>query len=221
MGATNEMFIELREQEAEQVEQRSPEWFDVRLGRFTASQIDNLLGIKGLGLTGESYIFDKAVESVFGIDEEESFSSYDMKRGTELEPIAFAKFKELKEFTLLDVQQTSFFCYGEHAGASPDGLVGNDAILEIKCPRPLKFFKLVKDNQIDKVYISQMQMQMLCTNSQRAHFFNYIIYNGVEMWHEIIVERDEKIIDLIKQRLDEAIVIKNEFMQYLIENRQF
>lgn len=201
--------------------QRSKEWFDVRLGRFTASQIDNLLGIKGLGLTGESYIFEKAAESVFGADEDEGFTSFDMQRGTELEPIAFRKFKELKELDFIDVQETSFFCLGDHAGASPDGLVGNDAILEIKCPRPLKFFKLVKDNQIDKVYLSQMQMQMLCTNSQRAHFFNYIIFNGVEMWHEIIVERDEAIIKLIKDRLEEAIVIKNEFIQYLIENKQF
>lgn len=219
MGANREMFTNLTH--VEDVQQRTPEWFDVRLGRFTASQIDNLLGVKGLGLTGESYIFDKAVESVFGIDQEEGFTSYDMKRGIELEPIAFAKFKELKEFTPLDVKETSFFCLGEHAGASPDGLVGNDAILEIKCPRPNKFFKLVKDNQIDKAYISQMQMQMLCTNSQRAHFFNYIIYNGVEMWHEIIVERDEAIIKLIKDRLEEAIIIKNEFMQYLIDNKQF
>ena len=201
--------------------QRSKEWFDVRLGRFTASQIDSLLGIKGLGLTGESYIFEKAVETVFGKDENDDFTTYDMQRGVELEPIAFEKFKELKELEFIEVQETSFFCFGDHAGASPDGLVGKDAILEIKCPRPNKFFKLVKDNQIDKVYLSQMQMQMLCTNSQRAHFFNYIIFNGIEMWHEIIVERDEKIIELIRQRLEEAIMLKHEFTQYLIENKQF
>jgi len=164
------------------MEQRSKEWFNMRLGRFTASQVDSLLGIKGLGLTGESYIFEKAVEIVFGADEEESFVSFDMQRGTELEPIAFAKFKELKALDFIDVQETYFFPFGEHAGASPDGLVGKDAILEIKCPRPNKFFKLVKDNQIDKQYISQMQMQMLCTNSKKAHFFNYIIFNGIEMW---------------------------------------
>jgi len=206
---------------AVQISQRSKEWFDLRLGRFTASQIDNILGVKGLGLTGESYIFEKAAEIVFGADEDESFVSYDMQRGTELEPIAFAKFKELKELEFIDVQETSFFVLGDHAGASPDGLVGNDAILEIKCPRPMKFFKLVKDNQIDKVYMSQMQMQMLCTNSVRAHFFNYIIYNGVEMWHEIIVDRDEKIIKLIKDRLAEAVKIKGEFIGYLIDNKQF
>ena len=203
------------------MEQRSKEWFDIRLGRFTASQIDSLLGIKGLGLTGESYIFEKAVEAVFGADEEESFVSFDMQRGTELEPIAFQKFKDLKALDFIDVQETYFFPLGEHAGASPDGLVGKDSILEIKCPRPNKFFKLVKDNQIDKQYISQMQMQMLCTNSQQAFFFNYIIFNGVEMWHEIIVDRDDVIIKLIKDRLEEAIQIKEKFINELKTNKQF
>jgi hypothetical protein len=52
------------------------------------------------------------------------------------------------------------FVLGDHAGASP-GLVGNDAILEIKCPRPMSSFKLVKDNQIDKVYMSKCKCRCL------------------------------------------------------------
>ena len=62
---------------------------------------------------------------------------------------------------------------------------------------------------------------MICTNSVRAHFFNYIIFNGVEMWHEIVVERDENRIELIKQRINEASKLKEEFKQYLINNKQF
>ena len=203
--------------------QRSSVWFDARKGRFTASDIHKLLGVRGLGQTGESYIFEKAVEEVFGLDEEDSFVSIDMQRGVTLEPLAFRKFKELKEIDFLDVQETTFFPYGSHAGASPDGLVGNDAILEIKCPRPTKFFNLVAKGieAIDKEYIAQMQMQMLCTNSVKAYFFNYIIFNGKEMWHEIEVERDEKMIDLIKERIEEAIKIKQDFVQYLITNKQF
>ena len=203
--------------------QRSSDWFDARKGRFTASDIHKLLGVRGLGQTGESYIFEKAVEEVFGLDEEDTFVSNDMQRGITLEPLAFRKFKELKEFEFLDVQETTFFSYGSHAGASPDGLVGNDAILEIKCPRPTKFFNLVAKgiDAIDKEYIAQMQMQMLCTNSVKAYFFNYIIFNGKEMWHEIEVERDEKMIDLIKERIEQAIKIKQEFVEYLITNKQF
>lgn len=203
--------------------QRSNEWFDARKGRFTASDIHKLLGVRGLGQTGESYIFEKAIEEVYGLDEEDNFVSNDMQRGITLEPLAFRKFKEIKEFEFLDVQETSFFPYGSHAGASPDGLVGNNAILEIKCPRPTKFFNLVAKgyDAIDKEYIAQMQMQMMCTNSDKAHFFNYIIFNCKEMYHEIEVNRDEKMIDLIKERIEQAIQIKNEFKEYLITNKQF
>lgn len=202
--------------------QRSPEWFEMRRGRFTASNIDSLLGIKGLGATGESLAFEKAAEIVYGLDENaDDFTSFDMKRGTELEPIAFAKFKELKEMEFLDVQECVFFPIGEDAGASPDGLVGDDAILEIKCPRPNKFFRLVADGNIDKCYTAQMQLQMLATNSKRAHFFNYIIFNNKEYWHEIIVQRDDVMIELIQARIAEAVRIRNEFTEYLIKNQQF
>jgi putative phage-type endonuclease len=203
--------------------QRSDDWFEARRGRFTASEIHKLLGVRGLGQTGESYIFEKAIEDVFGLDEENNFTSFDMQRGVTLEPLAFRKFKEIKEFEFLDVQETTFFSYGLDAGASPDGLVGNNAILEIKCPRPTKFFNLVAKgyDAIDKEYIAQMQMQIMCTNSEKAYFFNYIIFNGVEMWHEIEINRDEKMIDLIKERIEQAIKIKNEYKQYLITNKQF
>jgi len=203
------------------MQQRSKEWYDIRKGRFTASRISELMGVKGLGLTGENYAFELACEEVFGIEEDSDFISYDMQRGINLEPMAFEKFKSIKELEFIDVQKCSFFVYGQNAGASPDGLVSNDAILEIKCPRNTKFFKLVKDSIIDKDYIYQMQMQMMCTNSIKAHFFNYLIFNGKEMWHEIVVERDENIINLIKSRIEDATKLKEEFKEYLINNKQF
>jgi len=203
--------------------QRSDEWFDARKGRFTASEIHKLLGVKGLGETGKSYIFEKAVQEVYGLDEEDTFVSFDMQRGITLEPLAFRKFKELKEFDFIEVQEATFFSYGLDAGASPDGLVGSNEILEIKCPRPTKFFNLVAKGieAIDKEYIAQMQMQMLCTNSVKAYFFNYILFNGVEMWHEIEVPRDEKMIDLIKERIIEASALKKDYICKLNNNKQF
>jgi len=203
------------------MQQRSKEWYDIRKGRFTASRISELMGVKGLGLTGENYAFELACEEVFGIEEDNEFISYDMQRGINLEPMAFEKFKSIKELEFIDVEKCSFFVYGQNSGASPDGLVGTDSILEIKCPRSTKFFKLIKDGIIDKNYIYQMQMQMMCTNSIKAHFFNYLIFNGREMWHEIIVERDETIIDLIKSRIEDATKLKEEFKEYLINNKQF
>lgn len=195
--------------------QRTNEWFNERLGRFTGSQIHRLLGVKGLGQTGDTYAFENAVEMVFGRDEDEEFVSFDMKRGVELEPFAFAKLKELKALEFINVEKCGFFPLGDNAGASPDGLVDKDAVAEIKCPRPKKFFNLLVTGDIDKEYIAQMQMEMLCTNSVRCHFFNYIIYNGTPMHHEIILERDEAMIALIKERIAEATEIRDKYVEML------
>jgi exodeoxyribonuclease (lambda-induced) len=208
------------------MQQRSKEWYEVRKGRFTASEISRLLGKDTLQRTKDAidnYAFEKATELVYGIDEEDSFTSFDMLRGINLEPLAFNRFQEMMAYKFIEVKEASFFPYGSDAGASPDGVAGDDACLEIKCPRPAKFFKLVAKGYeaIDSEYLAQMQFQMLCTNSKRCHFFNYIIYNGREMWHEVIVERDEEMITLIKERLEQAIKIRNDYMTYLIENQQF
>lgn len=207
--------------------QRSDEWFEIRKGRFTASDIVRLLGKETLKSTKQSidsYAFEKAVEVVYGLeDTEDEFLSKDLQRGIEQEPLAFDKFKELKQLDFLDVKECVFFPYGEHAGASPDGLVDDDAILEIKCPRRNKFYKILAngESEIDFKYIAQMQHQMLCTKSKRAHFFNYLIDNGKEYWHEIIIERDEEMIDLIKERIKQATEIKKDYIKKLINNKQF
>lgn len=202
--------------------QRSKEWFEARRGRFTASDIHNLLGKQGLGETGKSYAFKKAVESVYGL-EEQSFVSYDMQRGIELEPFAFRKFAELKYRDFIDVQETTFFPLGEHAGASPDGLVLPKDCLEIKCPSKDKLLQIMAFGweKVDPKYISQMQMQMKCSNSEKCYFFNYGIFDGKEMWHEMLLNRDENTIGLIEKRLPEAIELKLQYIELLTKNQQF
>ena len=202
------------------LEQRSNEWFDIRLGRFTASEIHKLMGVKGLGETGKTYAIEKAIEVISGRNEDEIISQ-DLKRGIELESLAFNKFKEIKFYEFLNVENTSFFECGKHSGASPDGLVSDNSSLEIKCPRDLKFFKIVADGKIDDNYIWQMQHQMLCAEKEQTYFFNYILNKGKEYWHEIIVKRDENKIDLIKKRLSEAIEIKLNYIEKITSNKQW
>jgi putative phage-type endonuclease len=202
--------------------QRSKDWYEARRGRFTASEIHKLLGIQGLGETGKTYAFEKAVEAVYGL-EEETFTSFDMQRGIDLEPFAFRKFQDIKAMDFIDVQECTFFPYGEHAGASPDGLVGIDECLEIKCPKRNQLLKIVANgiSEVAKPYIPQMQMQMMCTNSKRCHFFCYGIFEGREMWHTLIVEADLVMQNLIKTRIDEAVAIKQNYIELLIKNQQF
>jgi exodeoxyribonuclease (lambda-induced) len=195
--------------------QRSKEWFKDRYGKFTASEIHKLLGVRGLGETGKTYAIEKAIEQIYG-QIEDSYRGADMQRGVELEPLAFAKFQEMHP----EATESFMFPYGKHAGASPDGVVGKDAILEIKCPRATKFFKIVADENIDKEYYAQMQMQMLCSNSDKAYFFNYCIVDGEEFHHTIEVKRDEEMIALIKERLEEAIAIKEAYIEKITKNIQ-
>jgi len=201
-------------------EQRSDLWFENRLGRFTASEIFKLMGVKGLGETGKTYAIEKAIESIIGKNEDE-INSKDLTRGVELEPLAFAKFSDIKFLDFLDVSESNFIEYGEHSGASPDGLVSDNSNLEIKCPKLVKFFKIVADNKIDDAYLWQMQHQMLCSKTEKTYFFNYIVDKGTEYWHEIIVQRDEKKIDLIESRLIEGIEIKLDYIEKINSQKQW
>ena len=200
--------------------QRIESWKQQRYGKFTASEIVKILGVRGLGETGKNYAIDKAIEALYG-EFEENYISYDMQNGIDTEPLAFAKFKELKSLEFLEVTNCGFFDNCEHSGASPDGLVSDDAILEIKCPKSSTFFKLVATNEIDAKYYAQMQMQMMSTNRNKAYFFNYLIHEGTEYYHEIIVERDEVMIEKIKERLKEVIEIKTEYINKIKLNKQW
>lgn len=204
----------------EQIEQRSDEWRKQRHGKFSASEIHKLMGVRGLGETGKSYAIEKAIEQLYG-DVDENFISYDMQRGIEMEPLAFAKFKELKSLEFIDVLNCSFFTLSDSAGASPDGLVGYDAVLEIKCPKASTFFKLVATNEVDQKYFYQMQMQMICTGKEKAYFFNYIIIDGLEYHHTIEVERDQAVCDKMIERIAEAMQIKEEYINKINNNKQF
>lgn len=200
--------------------QRSDEWYKERQGKFTASEIHKLMGVKGLGETGKTYAIEKAIEQLYG-ETEENFISFDMQRGIDTEPLAFEKFRSLKELDFIEVKNCGFFNNCDDSGASPDGLVGSDSVLEIKCPKPSTFFKLVADEEIDKKYFYQMQMQMMATDALKAYFFNYCIIEGVEYWHEIEVERDNETIELMRERIAEAVKIKNEYINKINKNRQW
>lgn len=204
-------------------EQRSNEWHKQRIGRFTASEVHALMGVKGLGDTGLTLARKKAQEIVFGRDENWNVETWDMKRGIEQEKTAFEIFKYNKSLDFVLVQEAKFFPLKDYSGASPDGLVGNDAVLEIKCPRPEKFFELVEKGfeAIDKKYIYQMQLQMYAALKNQCHFFNYLEWNDEQLTHEIIVKRDKETIDLILERIELAVKERDEIVKTLIANCQF
>ena len=202
-------------------EQRSNEWFNARLGRFTSSCISQLMGIKGLGLTGETYAFSKAVELFVGKDNEEGFTSFDMQRGIELEPFAFDKLKSILAEDFISIEKCGFIELGENTGGSPDGLFGIDGVFDIKCPKPDKFFKIVCTDLIDQSYKDQLQHQMYVTGRRKAISFQYCVFNGVEYWHRIDIERDDENINLMKIRIKQATQIRDNFLEQLNNKNQW
>lgn len=204
-------------------EQLTTEWFNQRLGRFTASQISQLMGVKGLGETGNTLAFEKAIEIVFGRDEAWNVETWDMKRGKDQEQEAFELFDKLKAQQFIEVQKASFFPLGTNSGASPDGLVGTDAVLEIKCPRPEKFFRIMKDgvSALDKSWTDQVQLEMKCTNSTKCYFFVFLKWQGKNLYHELEIEYDAERVELILERIEQAVIIRDEYVNELKTNKQF
>lgn len=201
--------------------QRTEEWYNERAGRFTSSEIYKLMGIKGLGEMGKTYAFEKAIEIFAGRNTEDGFVSFDMQRGIELEPLAFEKLSVLMAVNFIPVTKCGFIPLGKNTGGSPDGLFGNDGVFDIKCPKPENFFRLVVTNEIDDKYFHQLQHQMYVTGRSKAISFQYCIYNGEEYWHSIEVPRCEITIDKMKLRIDEATIIRDDFVNELINKNQW
>lgn len=152
-----------------EVVQGSPEWFEARKGKMTASEA-TAIGNCGKGL--ETYIRSLMAE-YFSSVEKEHFTSRDTERGNELEPIA----RSVYEFeNSVEVQKIGFVEYSEYVGCSPDGLVDEDGGVEIKCINDPKYFDHLLDGskRIDSGYEWQCQMNLLITGRK---WWDLIYYN--------------------------------------------
>lgn len=151
------------------VQQQSPEWFSLRAKRMSGSHAQEI-GNAGKGL--ETYIL-KMMAEFYSTADKEHFSNVHTDRGNELEPIA----RDMYELTTRQkVEEVGFIELDEYVGVSPDGLIGEDGAIEIKCPDDVKYFKhlLEGEKAIDSGYIWQIQMLLLIT---RRKWCDYVAYN--------------------------------------------
>lgn len=199
-------------------DQRSPEWYEIRKGKITASPILNILGSLGTAKCKDAIdnlAMTLAIESVHGISENE-YLSFDMQRGVDMEPSAFRLFSEIMANDFIQVSQIGFAEISEHIGSSPDGLCSNNSTVEIKCPNEKNFFKLFLKGEIDPKHIAQMQHQMYCTNTIQAYYFAYCVCNNKEYHFIKQVQRDENMINLIEDRCELVIDLKNSYIERLL-----
>ena len=151
------------------MEQRSPEWHEIRKGRMTASEAQ-CIAANGKGL--ETYIYKVVVGKLTGISPDAFAGNRHTERGNELEPEARLSYELIRDVT---VEQVGFIEEDEYVGCSPDGLVATDGGVEIKCPDDVKFFKLlIGAEKPDEDYIWQCQMTLKITGRK---WWDLVFYN--------------------------------------------
>jgi exodeoxyribonuclease (lambda-induced) len=194
------------------MEQGSLEWFAVRLGKFTASTFGDLFA-KDTTIAYQEAINRVVFERIAG-ESPESYSNEFMKRGADLEEEA-RKAYELETFNKVYI--VGFVEHSEWVGGSPDGFVDKDGLLEIKVPKWNTLINYILKDMIPKDYIYQMQGNMFVAERQWCDFY---------VWHPKIkpllkrINRDEKIIDEIKIKLEEVIAEAQKRIKKLTPNQE-
>lgn len=159
-------------------EQKSEEWYKCRLGKLTAS-VAHTIATAGKGL--DTLCLEKATEILTGIIPD-GFTNEAMQHGNEFE----AEARNIYELeTCYTVKQVGFVEDNEYVGVSPDGLIGDDGLIEIKCPQDKTYTQYLIDMKIKPEYYAQMQMQMLIT---KRIWCDYVVYNS-HFEKPIIIQR--------------------------------
>lgn len=155
------------------MEQRSEEWFSQRAGRVTASAIYKVMAKVKAGEAADrrNYRAQLVAERLSGFCAD-SFSNAAMQHGIDTEPQARAAYEFLHGRPVVEMG------FADHptipmTGASPDGLVGDDGLIEIKCPNTATHIETLKGGKIDRKYIYQMHWQMICTGRKWCDFASF------------------------------------------------
>lgn len=157
----------------EMMDQGSDEWFAIRIGKVTASRVADILAKtkSGYSTSRDNYMAQLVCERLTN-QKAESFTNAAMQHGTETEPLARAAYEALKDVL---VDEVGFVPHPsiQMAGASPDGLVGDDGLLEIKCPNTATHIDTLLSESVPTKYFTQMQFQMACTGRKWCDFVSF------------------------------------------------
>lgn len=180
-------------------QQRSDEWFEARLGKITASSVNKLITSQGKPSTqAQGYINQLIAEAVTG-ERPEQHTTEAMERGIAMEPQAVAWYELATGY---EVEETGFHVHPDIAcGASPDGLIGSEGIIEIKTPLMHNHVATIRANRVPAQYVGQIQMQLWVTGRSWADFLSY----SDKLPPVIIrVQRDNDFIDLMAEQVKKA-----------------
>ena len=170
--------------------QGSEEWFTARLGKVTGTGFAKVLA-KGHGKTRKSYMIQLAAERLTGLAQE-SYSNAAMEWGTEHEGEARARYEMVNDVSVL---LAGFVELSDEIGISPDGLVDDEGLLEIKCPNSTTHIETIMSNNVPSQYIPQIQGGMWVAERQWCDFVSFDPRVTSMPYLCLRVARDQKYID--------------------------
>lgn len=155
------------------IEQGSKEWLEMRLGKLTASRMADVLATtkSGPSASRKNYLAQLVAERLTG-GVAEMFNNTAMAWGTEHEPLARAEYEILHN---VSVDQAAFVDHPRVSmcGASPDGMVSDIGLVEIKCPNTATHIEYLLSQKAPQKYLPQMALQLSCTGRKWCDFVSY------------------------------------------------
>jgi putative phage-type endonuclease len=153
--------------------QGSDEWKALRLGKVTASRVADVVAKtkSGYSASRANYMAQLIAERLTNTVAE-AYTNAAMQHGTETEPEARAAYEFYQGVA---VKEVAFVPHPkiDQAGCSPDGLVGDDGLVEIKCPNTATHLETLLGQAVPAKYETQMQFQMACTGRKFCDFVSY------------------------------------------------
>jgi len=200
------------------MEQRTDDWYAARLGKVTASRVADVIAKTKTGYSAsrDNYMADLIVERLTG-QKASTFTNAAMERGVEQEPHARAAYSAR---TGELVEQVGFIDHPsiQMSGASPDGLVGDDGLVEFKCPATATHLDTLLAGEVPSKYIPQMQWQMACTGRPWCDFVSYDprLPEHLRMFVKR-VERDDAYIKMLESKVTKFLTELEEKLTQLQE----
>ena len=182
-------------------QQGTDEWRQARCGWVTASRMSDMLAqIKsgGYGATRDRYRMEKIVERLTNEPQDNGFTSVAMQKGIDTEPEARAAYAFMNDSK---VEECGFIPHPTipWLGCSPDGLINDDGVLEIKCPEGPQHWRTIRYDEIKGEYQWQIQTALACCQRKWADFVSYNpVFPTNRRLKVIRVARDEKMIAKIE-----------------------
>ena len=188
--------------DTQHLEQGSPEWLMARRGKITASKVAEVLAVTKNGPSERrtKYLWQLVSERLTG-DFTRTYTNDAMLWGIENEPIAREFYEALND---VKVEQVGLYIHPrfDFAAASPDGLVGDDGLVEIKCLTTVNHLRAIHDNKPPSEYIPQVNWQMACTGRSWCDLTLFDPRVPLEMQlHTFRIERDDEEIEKMEDHV--------------------